>query len=40
MCRQNSGKRLLPSNINYQFINIKKDKRFWRGLADTTTFYI
>ena len=39
MCRQNSGARLLPSNINYQFINTRDNRKSWRGLANTTTFH-
>ena len=40
MCRQNFKAKLLPSNTNCEFINIRNNRKPWRELANTTTFHI
>ena len=40
MCRQNSGVKLLLSNINYKFINIRNNRKPWGRLVDITISYI
>ena len=39
-CRQVLKKRLLLSNTNCQFINIRNNRRPWKRLTNTTTFPI